>query len=129
MNDEIIEADEKDCNFAEDPKGAAKKGEEDEEGVEERSTTLLIIWFQLRRRGCRRRGGTRKGGFFLKEFLHRSKSEGRRSNHKFWSSISFSAAKEKKPMKQGSQTQKAQGSVSKDPNAATLRTWARKGKN
>lgn len=33
----------------------------------------------------------------LKDFLYRSKSEGRSSNHKFWSNISFSSAKEKKP--------------------------------
>ncbi|TQD90559.1 hypothetical protein C1H46_023905 [Malus baccata] len=43
-------------------------------------------------------------------------SEGRSSNHKFWSSISFFAMKEKKPIKQGGQN--AQGSVSKDPKCS-----------
>ncbi|KAL6964664.1 hypothetical protein U1Q18_041766 [Sarracenia purpurea var. burkii] len=33
---------------------------------------------------------------FLKEFLYRSKSEGRNNGHKFWSSISFSPVKDKK---------------------------------
>ncbi|XP_060167268.1 uncharacterized protein LOC132598423 [Lycium barbarum] len=33
---------------------------------------------------------------FLKEFLYRSKSEGRNNTHKFWSGISFSPVKEKK---------------------------------
>ncbi|KAL2490405.1 Protein of unknown function (DUF1645) [Abeliophyllum distichum] len=33
---------------------------------------------------------------FLKEFLYRSKSEGRNNGHKFWGSLSFSPVKEKK---------------------------------
>ncbi|KAI3448523.1 hypothetical protein Pfo_005188 [Paulownia fortunei] len=33
---------------------------------------------------------------FLKEFLYRSKSEGRNEGHKFWGSISFSPVKDKK---------------------------------
>ncbi|PIN21862.1 hypothetical protein CDL12_05431 [Handroanthus impetiginosus] len=33
---------------------------------------------------------------FLKEFLYRSKSEGRNEGHKFWSSLSFSPVKDKK---------------------------------
>ncbi|CAK9188007.1 unnamed protein product [Ilex paraguariensis] len=41
---------------------------------------------------------------FLKEFLYRSKSEGRNNTHKFWSSLSFSPAKEKKSDKISSPT-------------------------
>ncbi|TYI03117.1 hypothetical protein ES332_A11G314400v1 [Gossypium tomentosum] len=41
-------------------------------------------------------GRSSKRWVFLKDFL-RSKSEGRSNNHKFWSTISFSTAKEKKP--------------------------------
>ncbi|PPR90964.1 hypothetical protein GOBAR_AA29717 [Gossypium barbadense] len=41
-------------------------------------------------------GRSSKRWVFLKDFL-RSKSEGRSNNHKFWSTISFSPAKEKKP--------------------------------
>ncbi|KAL0454740.1 UNVERIFIED_CONTAM: hypothetical protein Slati_0813200 [Sesamum latifolium] len=33
---------------------------------------------------------------FLKEFLYRSKSEGRNEGHKFWGSLSFSPVKDKK---------------------------------
>ncbi|XP_022886966.1 uncharacterized protein LOC111402883 [Olea europaea var. sylvestris] len=33
---------------------------------------------------------------FLKEFLYRSKSEGRNNSHKFWGSLSFSPSKDKK---------------------------------
>ncbi|XP_065851931.1 uncharacterized protein [Euphorbia lathyris] len=44
-------------------------------------------------------GRNSKRWVFLKDFLYRSKSEGR-SNNKFWSNISFSPAKEKKPMNQ-----------------------------
>ncbi|CAN6581858.1 unnamed protein product [Malus baccata var. baccata] len=116
QNDEILEADEKDCNFAEDPKGAAKNGEEDEEGVEESSTTTTTPSVSASSSRSSSVGRNSKRWVFLKEFLHRSKSEGRSSNYKFWSSISFSAAKEKKPMKQGGQN--AQGSVSKDPKCS-----------
>ncbi|KAF2288314.1 hypothetical protein GH714_005969 [Hevea brasiliensis] len=42
-------------------------------------------------------GRNSKRWVFLKDFLYRSKSEGR-SNNKFWSNISFSPAKEKKSM-------------------------------
>ncbi|WCJ43031.1 hypothetical protein M5689_023797 [Euphorbia peplus] len=42
-------------------------------------------------------GRNSKRWVFLKDFLYRSKSEGR-SNNKFWSNISFSPAKEKKPL-------------------------------
>ncbi|KAL3538252.1 hypothetical protein ACH5RR_001618 [Cinchona calisaya] len=35
---------------------------------------------------------------FLKEFLYRSKSEGRNNGHKFWGSLSFSPVKEKMKM-------------------------------
>lgn len=53
-------------------------------------------------------GRNSKRWVFLKDFLYRSKSEGR-SNNKFWSTISFSPAKEKKPMNQN-----LHGSVSKE---------------
>ncbi|KAI4301713.1 hypothetical protein L6164_034964 [Bauhinia variegata] len=53
-------------------------------------------------------GRSSKRWVFLKEFLYRSKSEGR-SNNKFWSTISFSPAKEKKPA-----NQPVQSSVSKE---------------
>ncbi|KAF8401366.1 hypothetical protein HHK36_012302 [Tetracentron sinense] len=43
-------------------------------------------------------GRSSKKWIFLKDFLYRSKSEGRENGkEKFWSSISFSPAKEKKP--------------------------------
>ncbi|XP_059313278.1 uncharacterized protein LOC132064342 [Lycium ferocissimum] len=41
-------------------------------------------------------GRSSKRWVFLKEFLYRSKSEGRNNTHKFWSGISFSPVKEKK---------------------------------
>lgn len=42
-------------------------------------------------------GRNSKRWVFLKEFLYRSKSEGRNSTgHKFWSSLSFSPIKDKK---------------------------------
>ncbi|XP_059652326.1 uncharacterized protein LOC132299613 [Cornus florida] len=41
-------------------------------------------------------GRSSKRWIFLKEFLYRSKSEGRNNGHKFWSSISFSPVKDKK---------------------------------
>ena len=44
-------------------------------------------------------GRSSKRWVFLKDFLYRSKSEGR-SNNKFWSTISFSPTKEKKPTNQ-----------------------------
>ncbi|KAH7542975.1 hypothetical protein FEM48_Zijuj02G0132600 [Ziziphus jujuba var. spinosa] len=53
-------------------------------------------------------GRNSKRWVFLKDFLYRSKSEGR-SNNKFWSTLSFSPAKEKKTM-----NQHIQGSVSKE---------------
>lgn len=37
-----------------------------------------------------------KRWIFLKDFLYRSKSEGRNNGHKFWSSISFSPVKDRK---------------------------------
>ncbi|KAM1100974.1 hypothetical protein ACFX2B_007304 [Malus domestica] len=97
-------------------KGLRKTGKKTKREWRRAAPPLLLLRFQLRRRGRRRWGGTRKGGFFLKEFLHRSKSDGRSNNHKFWSSISFSAMKEKKPIKHGGQN--AQGSVSKDPKCS-----------
>lgn len=42
-------------------------------------------------------GRNSKRWVFLKDFLYRSKSEGRSSSGKFWSTISFSPAKDKKP--------------------------------
>ncbi|KAI3445387.1 hypothetical protein Pfo_002052 [Paulownia fortunei] len=41
-------------------------------------------------------GRSSKRWVFLKEFLYRSKSEGRNEGHKFWGSLSFSPAKDKK---------------------------------
>ncbi|KAJ8572812.1 hypothetical protein K7X08_009323 [Anisodus acutangulus] len=41
-------------------------------------------------------GRSSKRWVFLKEFLYRSKSEGRNNTHKFWSGISFSPVKDKK---------------------------------
>ncbi|KAA8536769.1 hypothetical protein F0562_029247 [Nyssa sinensis] len=41
-------------------------------------------------------GRTSKRWVFLKDFLYRSKSEGRNNGHKFWSSISFSPVKDRK---------------------------------
>ncbi|KAH0783078.1 hypothetical protein KY290_002676 [Solanum tuberosum] len=41
-------------------------------------------------------GRSSKRWVFLKEFLYRSKSEGRNNGHKFWSGISFSPVKDKK---------------------------------
>ncbi|KAM1442652.1 hypothetical protein ACFX1T_010207 [Malus domestica] len=116
QRDEIIEADEKDCNFAEDSKVPAKNGEEDEEGAEESSTATTTPSVSASSSRSSSGGRNSKKWVFLKEFLHRSKSEGRSSNHKFWSSISFSAAKEKKPTKQGGQN--TQGSALKDPKCS-----------
>ncbi|KAI4349911.1 hypothetical protein L6164_010453 [Bauhinia variegata] len=53
-------------------------------------------------------GRSSKRWVFLKDFLYRSKSEGR-SNNKFWSTISFSPTKERKPT-----NQHIQSSVLKD---------------
>ncbi|KAJ7973286.1 DUF1645 family protein [Quillaja saponaria] len=53
-------------------------------------------------------GRSSKRWVFLKDFLYRSKSEGRSTN-RFWSNISFSPAKEKKPTNQNLPT-----SVSKE---------------
>ncbi|KAA8545231.1 hypothetical protein F0562_020015 [Nyssa sinensis] len=41
-------------------------------------------------------GRSSKKWVFLKDFLYRSKSEGRNNGHKFWSSISFSQVKDRK---------------------------------
>nr|GMD40592.1 FLYWCH-type zinc finger-containing protein [Ipomoea batatas] len=41
-------------------------------------------------------GRSSKRWVFLKEFLYRSKSEGRNNPHKFWGALSFSPVKEKK---------------------------------
>lgn len=73
-------------------------------------------------------GRNSKRWVFLKDFLYRSKSEGR-SNNKFWSTISFSPAKEKKPTNQTLPG----GSVSKEikfsnPSNAVSETQKEKGK-
>ncbi|KAM5561061.1 hypothetical protein ABKV19_021928 [Rosa sericea] len=113
-----------DCCFAKDPNegdlGKKKKklenGEEEEE-VGSLETTPSVSASSSRSSSA---GRNSKRWVFLKDFLHRSKSEGR-SNNKFWATISFSSSgKEKKPMKGGSQkeslslgtepaTQKAKG--------------------
>ncbi|KAL2514959.1 hypothetical protein Fot_28930 [Forsythia ovata] len=41
-------------------------------------------------------GRSSRKWIFLKEFLYRSKSEGRNNSHKFWGSLSFSPSKDKK---------------------------------
>ncbi|XP_021821297.1 uncharacterized protein LOC110762889 [Prunus avium] len=126
-----IETDEKGCSFVQDLKGGGLKeskneGEEEEEEEEVESTTTTPSVSASTSRSSSA-GRNSKRWIFLKDFLHRSKSEGR-SNHKFWSSISFSTAKEKKPTKQSAQTQ---GSVSKDPkfsNPLNLSSEAQKSK-
>ncbi|KAF3454592.1 hypothetical protein FNV43_RR05040 [Rhamnella rubrinervis] len=73
-------------------------------------------------------GRNSKRWVFLKDFLYRSKSEGR-SNNKFWSTISFSPAKEKKPTNETLPG----GSVSKEikfsnPSNGVSETQKEKGK-
>ncbi|KAJ7977873.1 DUF1645 family protein [Quillaja saponaria] len=58
-------------------------------------------------------GRSSKRWVFLKEFLYRSKSEGRSTN-RFWSNMSFSPAKEKKPT-----TQNLPSSVSKEKSTTS----------
>ncbi|PRQ50129.1 hypothetical protein RchiOBHm_Chr2g0129671 [Rosa chinensis] len=92
-----------DCCFAKDLKegdlGKKKKipenGEEEEEEEEVGSleTTPSVSASSSRSSSA---GRNSKRWVFLKDFLHRSKSEGR-SNNKFWVTISFSSSgKEKK---------------------------------
>ncbi|KAK7337697.1 hypothetical protein VNO77_18282 [Canavalia gladiata] len=59
-------------------------------------------------------GRSSKRWIFLKDFL-RSKSEGR-SNNKFWSTISFSPAKDKKPLNQIHSTPKSKKVTAKPTN-------------
>lgn len=112
---EIYGGEEKEPSFVKDLKGGdlgkPKNGEEEEEEEEVGSleTTPSVSASSSRSSSA---GRNSKRWVFLKDFLHRSKSEGR-SNNKFWATISFSSSgKEKKPMKGGLQHQ---GSVSKEP--------------
>ncbi|XP_054823610.1 uncharacterized protein LOC129321738 [Prosopis cineraria] len=67
-------------------------------------------------------GRSSKRWVFLKDFLYRSKSEGR-SNNKFWSTISFSPTKDKKPNNQNQN----QNLPSKDkPSGETQKSKAKK---
>ncbi|KAM6578667.1 hypothetical protein CsatB_030504 [Cannabis sativa] len=70
-----------------------KNGEDDEEEEEETLSSETTTASSSRSSSA---GRNSKRWLFLKEFL-RSKSEGR-SNNKFWSTISFSPIKEKKPI-------------------------------
>ncbi|KAM5584985.1 hypothetical protein ABKV19_004392 [Rosa sericea] len=91
-----------DCCFAKDLKegdlGKKKKKpengeEEEEEEVGSLETTPSVSASSSRSSSA---GRNSKRWVFLKDFLHRSKSEGR-SNNKFWATISFSSSgKEKK---------------------------------
>ncbi|KAM1055558.1 hypothetical protein FF1_029087 [Malus domestica] len=65
QNDVIIEADEKDCNFAEDLKGVTKNGEKTKREWKRAASPLLLLRFQLRHRGHRQCRGTRKVGFLI----------------------------------------------------------------
>lgn len=64
-------------------------------------------------------GRNSKRWVFLKDFLYRSKSEGRSSNHKFWSNISFSSAKEKKPTTNQAASTSTSSSTSSTKQKAT----------
>ncbi|KDP23409.1 hypothetical protein JCGZ_23242 [Jatropha curcas] len=64
-------------------------------------------------------GRNSKRWVFLKDFLYRSKSEGR-SNNKFWSNISFSPAKEKKPINTPTMQVPASKEKVTTSNASTL---------
>lgn len=83
----------------EDDKHRERKDDKNDDGkheeVQSEETTPSVS-------GCSSRsssaGRSSKRWVFLKDFLYRSKSEGRSSNSKFWSTISFSPGKEKKPL-------------------------------
>ncbi|PON48251.1 hypothetical protein PanWU01x14_239010 [Parasponia andersonii] len=84
------------------PKGSCsdqnKNGEDEEDQAMSSETTTPSVSASSSRSSSAGRNSRR--WLFLKEFL-RSKSEGR-SNNKFWSTISFSPAKEKKPINRSS---------------------------
>ncbi|XP_022999190.1 uncharacterized protein LOC111493647 [Cucurbita maxima] len=96
---EWTENDDEDLNaegFLENDSGEGKTMEKnEEEGFMSSETTTPSVSASSSRSSSA--GRNSKRWIFLKDFLYRSKSEGRSSNHKFWSNISFSSAKEKKP--------------------------------
>ncbi|CAA3007011.1 uncharacterized protein LOC111390180 [Olea europaea var. sylvestris] len=68
---------------------------------------------------------------FLKEFLYRSKSEGRNNGHKFWGSLSFSPVKDKKmekpiPNPQNPSTEKPKDAANSTPEVVNFNTGATK---
>ncbi|KAM2799837.1 hypothetical protein COP1_004628 [Malus domestica] len=65
QNDVIIEADEKDCNFAEVRKGLRKTGKNMKREWKKAAPPLLLIRFQLRHHSHRRCRGTQKVGFLI----------------------------------------------------------------
>ncbi|KAL3814652.1 hypothetical protein ACJIZ3_015920 [Penstemon smallii] len=69
-----------------------KRNEEVVVDVEEQTTPYAS------RSSSAGRSSSSKKWVFLKELLYRSKSEGRNDGHKFWGTMSFSPAKEKKLM-------------------------------
>lgn len=96
-----------------------ENGEEEE--VESLETTPSVSASSSRSSSA---GRNSKRWVFLKDFLHRSKSEGR-SNNKFWATISFSGSgKEKKTMKSGSQNKEG---LSLGPEPATQKAKAASG--
>lgn len=65
-------------------------------------------------------GRSSKRWVFLKEFLYRSKSEGRNNTHKFWGALSFSPVKEKKMEKMGAvKTPTSNGQAAADASATS----------
>ncbi|KAL3515975.1 hypothetical protein ACH5RR_022877 [Cinchona calisaya] len=74
-------------------------GEEEEEAVLSGETTTSESGASSRSSSV---GRSSKRWIFLKEFLYRSKSEGRNYGHKFWGSLSFSPVKEKIKMDKSS---------------------------
>uniref|UniRef100_A0A0A0LIY6 Calmodulin-binding protein n=1 Tax=Cucumis sativus TaxID=3659 RepID=A0A0A0LIY6_CUCSA len=96
---EWTENDDEDLNadgFLENDSGEGKTVKKiEEEGFMSSETTTPSVSASSSRSSSA--GRNSKRWVFLKDFLYRSKSEGRSSNHKFWSNISFSSAKEKKP--------------------------------
>ncbi|KAM1561783.1 hypothetical protein ACFX1Z_004868 [Malus domestica] len=65
QNDVIIEADEKDCNFAEVRKGLRKTGKNTKREWKKAAPPLLLLRFQLRHHSHRRCRGTQKVGFLI----------------------------------------------------------------
>ncbi|CAI9764235.1 unnamed protein product [Fraxinus pennsylvanica] len=62
---------------------------------------------------------------FLKEFLYRSKSEGRNNGHKFWGSLSFSPVKDKK-MEKPISNPKAKNASNSSPEVVNSNAGATK---